>query len=89
MSLVILTVLTGTVMIAIGNNIALSVGTCCGVGSFFVAAIGSGAVFAGLLRFGAVKNDSRVLVIIRGPGGLRAWWSLWYSRHLTAGPGCG
>ena len=79
-SLVILAVLTGTVMIVIGNNIALSlgmvgalsivrfrtaikdsrdtmylfwsiiVGICCGVGSFF----------------GTVRNDSRVLVIIRG-----------------------
>lgn len=95
-SLVILAVLTGTVMIVIGNNIALSlgmvgalsivrfrtaikdsrdtmylfwsiiVGICCGVGSFFVAAAGSSAVFLVLLLFGAVKNDSRVLVIIRG-----------------------
>lgn len=95
-SLVILAVLTGTVMIVIGNNIALSlgmvgalsivrfrtaikdsrdtmylfwaiiVGICCGVGSFFVAAAGSGAVFLVLLLFGAVKNDSRILLIIRG-----------------------
>ena len=95
-SLVILAVLTGTVMIVIGNNIALSlgmvgalsivrfrtaikdsrdtmylfwsiiVGICCGVGSFFVAAVGSGGVFLVLLFFGTVRNDSRVLVIIRG-----------------------
>ena len=95
-SLVILAVLTGTVMIVIGHNIALSlgmvgalsivrfrtaikdsrdtmyifwsiiVGICCGVGSFFVAAAGSSAVFLVLLFFGAVKNDSRILVIIRG-----------------------
>lgn len=95
-SLVILAVLTGTVMIVIGSNIALSlgmvgalsivrfrtaikdsrdtmylfwaiiVGICCGVGSFFVAAMGSGAVFLVLLLFGTVKNDSRILVIIRG-----------------------
>lgn len=95
-SLVVLAVLTGTVMIVIGNNIALSlgmvgalsivrfrtaikdsrdtmyifwaiiVGICCGVGSFFVAAAGSSAVFLVLLLFGAVKNDSRMLVIIRG-----------------------
>ena len=94
-SLVILAVLTGTVMIVIGNNIALSlgmvgalsivrfrtaikdsrdtmylfwsiiVGICCGVGSFFVAAVGSSAVFAVLLLFGAVKNDSRILLILR------------------------
>lgn len=95
-SLMILAVLTGTVMIVIGNNIALSlgmvgalsivrfrtavkdsrdtiylfwaviIGICCGVGSFFVAAAGSGAVFLVLLLFGAVKSDSRMLVIIRG-----------------------
>lgn len=95
-SLVILAVLTGTVMIVISNNIALSlgmvgalsivrfrtaikdsrdtiyifwaiiVGICCGVGNFFVAAAGSSAVFVVLLFFGAVKNDNRVLVIIRG-----------------------
>ena len=95
-SLVVLTVLTGTVMIVIGNNIALSlgmvgalsivrfrtaikdsrdtmylfwsiiVGICCGVGNFFVAAVGSAAVFLVLALFGAVKNDSRVLVIVRG-----------------------
>lgn len=94
-SLVMLAVLTGTVMVVIGNNIALSlgmvgalsivrfrtaikdsrdtmylfwsviVGICCGVGSFFVAAMGSAAVFALLLFFGVVKNDSRILVIVR------------------------
>lgn len=95
-SLVMLSVLTGTVMIVIGNNVALSlgmvgalsivrfrtaikdsrdtmylfwaiiVGICCGVGSFSVAAIGSSAVFILLLILGMVKNDSRILVIIRG-----------------------
>lgn len=95
-SLLMLAVLTGTVMIVIGNNIALSlgmvgalsivrfrtaikdsrdtmylfwaiiVGICCGVGSFFVAAVGSSMVFLVLLVFGTIRNDSRVLVIIRG-----------------------
>lgn len=94
-SLVMLTVLTGMVMIVIGNNIALSlgmvgalsivrfrtaikdsrdtmylfwsiiVGICCGVGSFFVAAAGSAVVFLLLAVLGLVRNDSRVLVIIR------------------------
>ena len=94
-SLVMLAALTGTVMVVIGNNIALSlgmvgalsivrfrtaikdsrdtmylfwaiiVGICCGVGNFFVAAVGSCVVFLVLLFFGSVKNDSRVLVIIR------------------------
>lgn len=95
-NLVMLAVLTGTVMIVIGNNIALSlgmvgalsivrfrtaikdsrdtmylfwaiiVGICCGVGSFFVAAAGSTAVFLLLAVFGLIRNDSRMLVIIRG-----------------------
>ena len=95
-SLVMLSVLTGTVMIVIGNNIALSlgmvgalsivrfrtaikdfrdtmylfwaiiVGICCDTGSFFVAAAGSAAVFLLLVLFGLVRNDSRMLVIIRG-----------------------
>lgn len=94
-SLVVLTVLTGTVMTVIGNNIALSlgmvgalsivrfrtavkdsrdtvyifwtviVGICCGVGDYAVAAIGSGVAFAVLLVLGLIKNDNRMLLIIR------------------------
>ena len=95
LSLVVLTVLTGTVMTVIGNNLALSlgmvgalsivrfrtaikdardtmyifwaiiVGICCGVSDFLVAGIGSGIVFAILLIFGSIKNDKRMLLIIR------------------------
>ena len=95
LSLVVLTVLTGTVMTVIGNNLALSlgmvgalsivrfrtaikdardtmyifwaiiVGICCGVSDFLVAGIGSGIVFALLLIFGSIKNDKRMLLIIR------------------------
>ncbi len=95
-SLVALTVLTGTVMTVIGNNIALSlgmvgalsivrfrtaikdsrdtiyifwtviVGICCGVGDFVVAAIGSTVAFVTLFFLGAIKNDNRMLIIIRG-----------------------
>ncbi len=95
LSLVVLTVLTGTVMTVIGNNLALSlgmvgalsivrfrtaikdardtmyifwaiiVGICCGVSDFLVAGIGSGIVFALLLLFGSIKNDKRMLLIIR------------------------
>lgn len=95
-SLVVLTVLTGTVMTVIGNNIALSlgmvgalsivrfrtaikdsrdtvyifwtviVGICCGVGDFIVAAIGSVITFVTLLILGSIKNDNRMLIIIRG-----------------------
>ena len=42
------------------------VGICCGVGDFVVAGIGSGFVFAILLVLGAIKNNNRMLVIIRG-----------------------
>lgn len=95
LSLIVLTVLTGTVMTVIGNNLALSlgmvgalsivrfrtaikdardtmyifwaiiVGICCGVSDFLVAGIGSGIVFAILLIFGSIKNDKRMLLIIR------------------------
>ncbi len=44
---------------------AIIVGICCGVGDFIVAGIGSGLVFILLLLFGAIKNNNRMLVIIR------------------------
>ncbi len=95
-SLAVMTVLTGTVMTVIGNNIALSLGMvgalsivrfrtaikdsrdtvyifwtviagiCCGVGDYIVAAIGSVVTFVVLLALGLIKNDNRMLVIIRG-----------------------
>ena len=94
-SLISLTVLTGTVMTVIGNNLALSlgmvgalsivrfrtaikdsrdtvyifwaiiVGICCGVGDFMVASIGSGITFVTLWLFSRIKNDKRMLLIIR------------------------
>lgn len=42
------------------------VGICCGVGDYIVAGIGSGIVFLILLIFGAIKNNNRMLIIIRG-----------------------
>ena len=101
LSLVILTVLTGTVMTVIGNNLALSlgmvgalsivrfrtaikdardtmyifwaiiVGICCGVSDFLVASIGSGIVFVILFIFGSIKNDKRMLLIIRADRALQ------------------
>ena len=41
------------------------VGICCGVGDFTVATIGSSAVFIVLLLFGRVKNNNRMLLIIK------------------------
>lgn len=42
------------------------VGICCGVGDYVVAGIGSTVVFVIMLIFGRIKNDNRVLLIIRG-----------------------
>lgn len=42
------------------------VGICCGVGDYVVAVVGSAAVFIVLLILGRVKNDNRILLIIRG-----------------------
>ena len=40
-------------------------GICCGVGDFIVAGIGSAMVFVVLLFLGRVKNENRLLLIIR------------------------
>lgn len=40
-------------------------GICCGAGDFLVAAVGSAFVFLVLLIFGRIKNDNRMLLIIR------------------------
>lgn len=45
------------------------VGICCGVGDYIVAAIGSAVVFLLLLVLGAIKNNNRMLVIIRAGRG--------------------
>ena len=95
-SLLMMTILTGTVMTVIGNNIALSLGMvgalsivrfrtaikdsrdtmyifwaviagiCCGVGDYTVAAVGSVVTFVMLLLVGAIKNENRMLLVIRG-----------------------
>lgn len=41
------------------------VGICCGVGDYIVAGIGSAAVFLILLFLGRIKNDNRMLIVIR------------------------
>lgn len=45
---------------------AIIVGICCGVGDFVVAGIGSAVVFVVMLILGRIKNDNRVLLVIRG-----------------------
>lgn len=41
------------------------VGICCGVGDYTVAGIGSAITFFVILILGCIKNDSRMLIIIR------------------------
>ena len=41
------------------------VGICCGVGDYLVAAIGSAVVFLLFLFLGTIKNDNRILLIVR------------------------
>lgn len=41
------------------------VGICCGVGDYLVAGVGSAAVFLVLLLLGRVRNENRILLIIR------------------------
>ena len=95
-SLITLTILTNTVIMVIGNNIALSLGMvgalsiirfrtaikdsrdatyifwaivaglACGVGDYPVAAAGSVVVFVVLLVLGRVRNDNRILIIVKG-----------------------
>ncbi|WP_028829184.1 DUF4956 domain-containing protein [Proteocatella sphenisci] len=42
------------------------VGICSGVGDYTVASVGSAAVFLMLMFFGRVKNDNRILIIVKG-----------------------
>ena len=44
---------------------AIIVGICCGVGDYLVAGVGSGVVFLVLLLLGRVRNENRILLIIR------------------------
>lgn len=44
---------------------AIVVGICCGAGDFLVAGSGSAFTFLVLLVFGRIKNDDRLLLIIR------------------------
>lgn len=44
---------------------AVIVGICCGVGDFVVASLGSAIVFIALLLVGSIKNDNRMMLIIR------------------------
>ncbi|WP_053983583.1 DUF4956 domain-containing protein [Niameybacter massiliensis] len=45
---------------------AITVGICCGVGDFVVAGIGTAVTFVVLLCLGRVRNENRILLIVRG-----------------------
>lgn len=45
---------------------AIVVGICCGVGDYTVASIGSAMIFITLFFFGRVKNENRILLIVKG-----------------------
>lgn len=45
---------------------AIIVGICCGVGDYIVAGIGSMVVFVLLFVMGRVRNENRILLIVRG-----------------------
>ncbi len=44
---------------------AIIIGICCGVGDYVVASIGSLITFMIFLMFGKIKNDNRILIVIR------------------------
>lgn len=46
------------------------VGICCGAGDYLIACVGSSVVFLILLLLGRVKNDNRILLIIKAPRSL-------------------
>lgn len=41
------------------------VGICCGVGDYVVAGIGTAIVFLVMLLMGRIKNDNRILIVIK------------------------
>ena len=44
---------------------AIIVGICCGVGDYLVACVGSSTVFIMLLLLGRVRNENRILIMIK------------------------
>lgn len=45
---------------------AISMGLCCGISCFTIAFVGAAVIFVFLLLFGRIKNNDRLLIIIRG-----------------------
>ena len=65
----------------------IAVGIACGVGDFAVAGIGSAAVFIVLLILGRVKNENRVLLVVRSArsaeNAVKSAVSGYYDRHVS------
>ena len=45
---------------------AIVIGICCGAGDYLVAGIGSAVVFIVLMLLGRIRNENRILLVIRG-----------------------
>lgn len=45
---------------------SITIGICCGVGDYMVAAVGSAVVFVALLILGRIRNENRILLVVRG-----------------------
>lgn len=45
---------------------SIVIGICCGAGDYLVAGIGSAVVFIVLMLLGRIRNENRILLIIRG-----------------------
>ena len=48
---------------------SIVIGICCGAGDYLVAGVGSAIIFLVLLVLGRVRNENRILLILRGPKG--------------------
>ena len=49
---------------------AIAVGICCGVSDYLIAGLGTFVIFLFLVIFGLVKNNERIMVIIKGKEGM-------------------
>lgn len=59
---------------------AIGIGICCGVSDYITATIGSAFIFVVLILFGTVRDNERILLILRADGGCReSVTSLMYS----------
>ena len=58
------------------------VGLTCGVGDYITAGIGSAIVFLILLVLGRIKNESRMLLIVRGAKRIMSVVSEYFSRRI-------